>query len=57
MSEKYYMNIYTGAVDTYDGWEYEDEDGEIVNAVDLGEVEPVHRDNEGNWVCDGAWPL
>jgi len=38
---KMYMNIQTGSIDTYDGWYYEDENGETVNAVDRGEVMPV----------------
>ena len=37
-TEKKYMNISTGSVDTHDGWWYEDEDGVEVNAVDRGEV-------------------
>lgn len=35
---KEYMNIETGTVGTYDDWFYTNEDGETVNAVDLGEV-------------------
>ena len=38
---KKYMNVATASVDTYDGWWYENEDGEKVNAVDLDEVEEV----------------
>ena len=43
-TEKKYMNISTGSVDTHDGWWYEDEDGVEVNAVDRGEVveHPLH---------------
>jgi hypothetical protein len=37
-NEKTYMNEFTGSVGTYDDWWYENEDGETVNAVDLGEV-------------------
>lgn len=48
MTEKTYMNIDTGTVDTYDGWDYENEDGKIVNAVDLGEVVEVIK-------IDGVW--
>jgi len=41
-----YMNPDTGSVDTYDGWYYEDENGEIVNAVDLDEViEVIEQDD------------
>ena len=36
--ERLFMNPKTGSVDTYDGWEYIDENGDTVNAVDLGEV-------------------
>ena len=47
MNETKYMNLETGSVDTYDGWWYEDEDGVEVNAVDLGEVEEVQEDDDG----------
>jgi len=41
-----YMNPDTGSVDTYDEWYYEDENGEIVNAVDLDEViEVIEQDD------------
>lgn len=46
----YYMNPATGSVDTYDGWWYKNEDGEMVNAVDLGEVVAVVKDGNGNWI-------
>jgi len=39
--EKMYMNIETGSVDTREGWYYENESGDTVNAVDLGEVVEV----------------
>ena len=43
---KMYMNVETGSVDTYDSWEYEDINGETVNAVDLNEViEVVEQDD------------
>lgn len=45
-----YMNIATGSVDSYEGWDYEDENGENVNAVDLGEVVEVVKDENGDWV-------
>jgi hypothetical protein len=41
-----YMNEATGSVDTYDGWWYEDEDGNEVNAVDKGEVVEVEWNGE-----------
>jgi hypothetical protein len=37
-----FMNIKTGSVGHYDDWYYETETGEIFNAVDVGEVVPVH---------------
>lgn len=49
VDEKYYMNIATGSVDTYDGWWYENENGERVNAVDLGEVVEVTKNEDGDW--------
>ena len=51
--EQYYMNCYTGSVDNIDGWWYRTDDGELVNAVDLQEVVPVHWDYETNcWETD-----
>ena len=35
------MNLKTGSVGYYDDWYYETEAGEVVNAVDIGEVVPV----------------
>ena len=49
METKMYMNIETGSVDDYDNWIYEDEDGEIRNAVDEGGVVEVVKVN-GEWV-------
>lgn len=49
-NEKMYMNIATGSVDTKDGWDYEDENGDIVNGVDRGEVVEVVKDKDGSWV-------
>jgi hypothetical protein len=49
--KKMYMNLATGSVDDYDGWWYHDEDGDFVNAVDLGEVVEVEwNDKAGIWV-------
>lgn len=45
----YYMNIATGSVGTYEDWFYENEEGEMVNAVDLDEVVEVEETEEG-WV-------
>ena len=53
-SQKFYMNIQTGSVGTYDDWYYENEDGKIINAVDLGEVIEVIKDDAGNWV-ESKW--
>lgn len=51
MKKKMYMNLATGSVDDYDGWWYHDEDGDFVNAVDLGEVVEVEwNDKAGIWV-------
>ena len=41
--DKLYMDTATGGVDTYDGWWYENECGEKVNAVDIGEVKVVNE--------------
>jgi hypothetical protein len=49
MTEKKYMNLATGSVDTHDGWWYEDEDGVEVNAVDRGEVVEIESTH-----CTGA---
>lgn len=49
-NQKMYMNVETGSVDTRDGWGYENEAGETVNAVDLGEVIEVNQNENGDWV-------
>lgn len=46
---KYYMNAATGSVDTRENWDYENENGETVNAVDLGEVIEVVKEGQ-DWV-------
>jgi hypothetical protein len=44
----YYMNVHTGSVDTYDGWNYINVFGEdMVNAVERDEVVEVVKDNKG----------
>lgn len=48
--EKMYMNTKTGSVDSYEGWHYESDDGNSVNAVDLGEVVEVKKNDDGDWV-------
>lgn len=45
-NEKLYMNTSTGSIDSYDGWWYENDSGEKVNAVDLGEVVEVVKCGE-----------
>jgi len=50
MEDQFYMNVETGSVDTKDGWNYENEDGDTVNAVDLGEVVEVEKSEDGDWV-------
>jgi len=50
-----YMNVETGSVNTKDEWNYELEDGTIVNAVDRGEVVPVEwSEKDGYWVESNA---
>jgi hypothetical protein len=39
--EQIYMNPLTGSLGTYDEWWFQDESGEWINAVELGEVEEV----------------
>jgi hypothetical protein len=48
-TEKNYMNLESGSVDTYEGWSYTTEEGKEVNAVDLGEVVEVEKQAEGSW--------
>lgn len=47
---KVYKNLTTGSVAIYDGWWYEDENGQEVNAVDLGEVVEVVKGRDGDWI-------
>ena len=47
---KVYMNLDSGSVGTYHSWWYEDERGAQVNAVELGEVVEVEKDESGDWV-------
>lgn len=49
-TEKMYMNVSTGTVGSYADWDYEDENGKNVNAVDLGEVTEVVSDGNGEWI-------
>lgn len=42
-----FMNIATGSVDNYGGWDYVNENGNEVNAVDLGEVVEVVKGSDG----------
>jgi hypothetical protein len=49
--EPMFMHIATGSVDNYDGWSYINENGNEVNAVDLGEVVEVIRNSDGAWIA------
>lgn len=49
-TEAMYMSVFSGSVDSYDGWWYENKNGETVNAVDLGEVVEVISDGAGWWI-------
>jgi hypothetical protein len=50
-----YMHVETGTVNTRDEWDYELEDGTIVNAVDRGEVVPVEwSEKDEYWVESNA---
>jgi hypothetical protein len=44
------MNVHTGSTDHYDGWWYENEDGEEVNAVDREEVVCVYKNENDEWI-------
>lgn len=45
-----YMNIHSGEVSPYGGWDYTNEEGMSVNAVDLDEVVPVQwNELQQNW--------
>jgi hypothetical protein len=52
--EKMYINLKTGSVDTRDGWNYQTENGQAVNAVDRGEVVEVVKGISGEWVEKSA---
>lgn len=56
MKEQMYMNKETGSVDTYFGWDYLNQDGLKVNAVDREEVVPVVWSNEENCWIEGRNP-
>ena len=47
---KIFINTFTGSIGTKEDWDYFNEEGEEVNAVDLGEVVEVYKDNNGNWI-------
>ena len=49
--EVLYMNVATGSVAGRDGWWYETEEGQTVNAVDRGEVVPVvWSEDDESWI-------
>lgn len=51
MFGKMYMNAETGSIGTHDDWDYELEDGTVVNAVDRGEVVLVEwSEKDEYWV-------
>jgi len=47
-NEKMYMNEKTGSLGRYNDWHYQNEDGQMVNGVDLGELTEVELDEEKN---------
>jgi DNA-directed RNA polymerase subunit RPC12/RpoP len=44
-----FMNLATGSTGHYDDWEYENEEGNRVNAVDRDEVAQVYKNENGDW--------
>ena len=54
MKEKHYMHVYTGSVDTFDGWVDERVEGcssaDIQAAIDEGVLVEVIKDEKGNWI-------
>ena len=51
---KFFMNPATGNVGERDDWDYTDDNGKEVNAVDLGEVIEVVKDASGDWLEAGS---
>tara|TARA_R110000803_G_scaffold89940_1_gene157214 strand:+ start:431 stop:595 length:165 start_codon:yes stop_codon:yes gene_type:complete len=51
MIDKLYMNIDTGSVGAREDWWYENEDGAMVNGVDLGNCGLIEVISDG----DGWW--
>jgi len=49
--ERMYMNIATGSVAAKELWDYEDDGGTAVNAVERGEVVEVCKASNGAWVA------
>ena len=50
LDDKKYMNVHSGEVGEYGTWDYTDEDGNSVNAVDRGEVVEVRwNEEEEHW--------
>ena len=47
--ERIFMEPNNGELATFDGWDYIDENGTRVNAVELGEVIPVAWDAEAEY--------
>jgi hypothetical protein len=49
MKTKMYRDNYSCAVDFYDGWDYDHDDGSVHNRVDEGTVVEVERGKDGIW--------
>ena len=49
-NNKFYMNPFTGSVDTREGWLYTDESGIKMDPVENGEVIEVKQNSLGEWV-------
>jgi hypothetical protein len=56
MSNKMYMHVNTGSVDTVEGWAYEDENGKYTGedtveaCLKSGDFVEVVKDEDGEWV-------
>jgi hypothetical protein len=49
MKTKMYRDPYSCAVDFYDGWDYDHDDGSVHNRVDEGTVVEVELGKDGIW--------
>lgn len=50
MNTTKYMNVETGHVGEYEDWYYRNDNGNVTNAVDTGEVVEVVKDENGDWI-------